>query len=536
MFTHPRFRSLSAVFLGLGLTLAAPLAPISAQPITPTTFTYQGRLLQAGQPYTGTADIRLQLYRGVQPVGAPSTVFGVQVIDGLFTTPIDLGPALAGFNDFSSPPTYVPASVELSVRAPTGTGAFTTLSPRQDLTPAPSALGLVNFSRTGTSEVNVSQLVDTQVFQINANVVQTVIPTRNGDVESVDLKLVNLGAPTPLTLTLRGSSVIFGTSTVTVPSGTNIVTFPFPIGTNISTGAALRLDFNTTTTLGVRYSLLDPYPLGTANFLPGADLFFTLRLRGEGSWLSPLSLAINSKDIAALVVSSNNTAGTGIRLNANGVLGGQWEILATALDSADPDGLLRIRSTGSSEGAGITLDPSGRVGINKLTPTAPLHVGGNLAVDGSIVLPATTRQYNVAAIACSTLGSTGSYAVTGTNSVTGAVAGQNLGITAPVNLPNGAVITKLRFSAQDNATENITVSLLALNISSGATTTLRTVTTTGALAAFVVFSLDVLPAPAPIDNATTAYFIRATWTCPTTVANIALRNLGVEYTVTSPLP
>jgi hypothetical protein len=535
MFAHLRSRTLSAVILGLGLALAAP-SPALAQFTTPTTFTYQGRFLQAGQPYTGTADVRVQLYRGVQPVGAPATISGVQVTGGLFTVPIDLGPELAAFNIFfATPPSYVPASVELSVRTPTGSGAFITLSPRQPLTPAPSALGLVNFSRTGTSEVNLSQLTDTQVFQISANVVQTVVPTRNGDVESVDLKLVNAGAPTPFTLTLRSNSTIFGTSTVTVPSGTSIVTFPFPVGTNITTTSVLRLDINTTTSLGVRYSLADPYLPGAANFLPGADLYFALRLRGDGSWLSPIPVAISSDDVTPLVVSSINTAGTAIRLEANSIDGRQWEFLATAFDSVDPEGLLRIRAIGSPAAAGLTLDATGRVGINKLTPTSPLHVGGNLAVDGNIILPVTTRQYNVPAANCSTLGSTGGVTVGAAGSVTGANAGQLVSLTAPINLPNGAVITKVRYSALDNATQDVTITLFSASMTSDTVSSIRTASTSGAVNAYVAATFDVTSAT-PIDNATRFYFIRATWTTPTTVANIALRSLGVEYTVTSPLP
>lgn len=529
-----RCRSICVRLCAIVTGLFAPIA--YAQFTTASTFTYQGRLLQDGEPFTGTADVRVQLYRSVQPIGAAITLSGVEVIEGVFTVPVDFGPELATFNLFGSPPTYLPASIELSVRAPSGSGAFTTLSPRQPLNPAPSALGLVNFSRTATAETNVSQTVDTQVFQINANVVQTVIPTRNGDVESVDLKLVNTGAPTPLTLTLRSNSTLFGTSTVTVPTGTNIVTFPFPVGTSITTSIALRLDFSTTTTLGVRYSLLDVYPPGSANFLPAADLFFTLRLRGEGSWLSPLSLNIASKDSAPLVVSGLDPLGATIALNPTAAGGVPFFFTATANTSADGPGRLRIKPLSAASPAGLTVDSSGNVGINKLNPAATLHVGGNLAVDGAIALPTTTRQYNVAAAACGTLGSTGTYSVSATGSVFGGVAGQNLVITAPINLPNGAIITKLRFSAIDNATESITVSLLALNSSTGTLTTIRTATTAGAVNALVVTTLDVLPAPAPIDNATNAYIIRAGWVCPTTLANIQIRSVGVEYTVASPLP
>lgn len=530
-------RSIVAALCGFA---AASLGSTASAQTTATTFTYQGQLLQDGQPFTGTADVRVQLYRSNLPIGAAIIVSGVDVVDGIVTLPIDLGAELASFDTSDSfppiVPPYLPASVELSIRTPSGSGSFTTLAPRQTLNPAPSALGLVNFSRTATSEVNVSQTADTQTFQINANVVQTVLPTRSGTVESVDLKLVNTGAPTPLTLTLRSNSFIFGTSTVTVPTGTNIVTFPFPVGTNISTISPLRLDFNTTTTLGVRYALSDPYLPGSANFLSTADLFFTLRLRGEGLWLSPLSLNIKSKDPVPFLVSGLDASGASIVLDADATSGIPFAITATAASNADGAGKLRIKPQFAGSPAGLTLDSVGNLGINKLVPTAPLHVGGNLAVDGAITLPTTTRHYNVAARACSSLGNTGTYSVAANGAILGGVAGQNLAISAPVNLPNGAIITKLRFCTLDNATENISVVLQALNISTGTVTNVRLATTAGALNAFIVNTLDVSPLPAPIDNATNAYVVTATWTCPTTPANIQIRSLGVEYTVASPLP
>lgn len=526
---------LVAIFVSVLSFLIAPGAV--AQEAT-TTVTYQGRMDSGGQPFTGTADIRVQLFRLNLPVSTPLTRFGVSVVDGVFSIPLDFGPEVATFGGFSgSLGQYIPAEIELSVRAPAGSGNFVTLSPRQPLKPAPSALGLVNFSRGGTSEVDVSQVADSQVFQINANVVQTLVPTRNGDVESVDLRLVNTGSPTPLTLTLRGNTIVFGTSTVTVPSGTSIVTFPFPIGTNISTTSALRLDFNTTTTLGVRYSSTDVYAPGSANFLPTADIYFVLRLRGDGSWRSPLPLEISSESAVPLSVTGSDPDGTTFRLSSSGFTGVSWLLTATSDASVEGPRKFRIKPALAGSPAGLTMDSTGNVGINRALPlAAPLHVGGNLAVDGSIVLPINTRQYNVAAAACSSLGSAGGLTVTAASSVTGAVAGQNVSITAAVNLPNGATMTKLRCSLQDAATENVTISLLSLNISTGVTTTLRAFTTTGSIPGLVVTTLDVLPTPAPVDNATNAYIIRASWTCPGTVSNITIRSLGVEYTVTSPLP
>jgi hypothetical protein len=519
----------------LAMLFVAAFVPRALAQSGNTAFTYQGRLEVSGQPYTGPADVRVQLYRGSQPIGAAATISGVQVTGGLFTISVDLGPELAAFSFLGSPPTYVAASVEISVRTTPGTGAFTTLSPRQSLTPAPSALGLVNFSRAGTLEVNVSQTTDNQVFQIPANVVQTVVPTRNGDVESVDLKLVNTGAPAPLTLTLRSSAVIFGTSTVTVPAGTNIVTFPFPVGTNIATTSALRLDFNTTNAVGARYATGNPYAPGSANFSSDADFFFTLRLRGEGSWLSPLSLAINSKDAEPLSVTGFASTGASIRLSSAAVGGLPWLLTATAPLSADGSLRFRLKPEFSASPAGLTMDQVGNVGINKLSPTAPLHVGGNLAVDGTIVLPTTTRQYNVPATACSTIGSIGGVTVTGTGSVSGATAGQVVSLNAPLQLPNGAVITKIRYALQDNAAEDVSIALRAASMSAGSAVVVSSSTTSGAVNGFGVTTLDV-PVPASVDNTNFYYFIRATWTTPTTPGNIAVRSLGVEYTVTSPLP
>ncbi len=81
----------------------------------------------------------------------------------------------------------------------------------------------------------------------------------------------------------------------------------------------------------------------------------------------------------------------------------------------------------------------------------------------------------------------------------------------------------------------MTITLFSASMTSDTVSSIRTASTSGAVNAYAATSFDVTSAT-PIDNATRFYFIRATWTTPTTVANIALRSLGVEYTVTSPLP
>jgi hypothetical protein len=106
---------------------------------TPTTaFTYQGRLVSGGAPANGPHDLRFRLYdaaTGGTQVGNPVCVDNVGVSDALFTVQIDFGRQFA---------TTFPRFLEIDVRADTGlncaTGTgFSTLSPRQQLTPAPMA-------------------------------------------------------------------------------------------------------------------------------------------------------------------------------------------------------------------------------------------------------------------------------------------------------------------------------------------------------------------------------------------------------------
>lgn len=537
--TNPLSPWLFARLAAVALLLAA--SPAAAQLTSPTAFTYQGRLLQNGQPYTGTADVQFTLIRGSSlTLSPPPIIRPVDVADGTFTTTLDFGPELTtySFNFGAGDPISANLpSLEISVRTPAGSAnPFVPLLPRQTLSPTPSALGLLGFSRFNAFTTDVGQPLEDTTFQINANVVQTLVPTRPGDVESVVIKFTNTGAAAPVTLTLRLNSLLIGTSTATVPPGGGLVRFNFPVGTNVGTTAALRLDFNTTTSVGVRYASSNPYAAGAANFLAAADIVFFLNLRDSGSWLSSAPIEIRSASASALAAASTSSQGAAFLLAALGTNGLTFSLTSTAIAAPEGPGLLRIRPTSGGTPIGLTMTPSGQVGVNKLTPSADLHVGGSLAVDGAIALPATTRQYNVPAAACSTIGTTGGLSVSASGSVTGGAAGQVVTLTAPINLPQGAVITKLRTSILDNTTDDVSISLISANMSSATSSILRSATTAGALNAVVVTTLDLSPLPPPVDNATRFYFIRATWTTPTTPGNIAVRSLGVEYTVTSPLP
>ncbi|HYF15296.1 MAG TPA: hypothetical protein VD971_09525 [Phycisphaerales bacterium] len=120
------------------LTAALLTTPSLAQSMT-----YQGRLDSAGAPASGPHDFELRLFDaavGGAQLGSTSTMSGVQVENGLFTLTPSVGPGL-----FTGADRYL----EISVR-PAGGGAYTTLSPRQLVTPAPLAFRSLNERWTPT--------------------------------------------------------------------------------------------------------------------------------------------------------------------------------------------------------------------------------------------------------------------------------------------------------------------------------------------------------------------------------------------------
>jgi trimeric autotransporter adhesin len=104
---------------------------VTAQPLG-TAFTYQGRLVDAGSPAAGTYDLQFILMdaaSGGSQVGAILTRDDVVVANGLFTVTLDFGTVFAGSRRW----------LEVGVRPGSSTGAYTVVSPRQELTPSPNA-------------------------------------------------------------------------------------------------------------------------------------------------------------------------------------------------------------------------------------------------------------------------------------------------------------------------------------------------------------------------------------------------------------
>jgi hypothetical protein len=119
----------------LGVLLALLFAlTVSAQP---TGFTYQGRLEDGGVPANGAFDVRFTIY-GAATGGTPLTAVvcadDVVVVNGVFTVLVPLTAPTAGS-------AYLEVEVRPGAVGACASGAgFTTLSPRQEMTPAPRAV------------------------------------------------------------------------------------------------------------------------------------------------------------------------------------------------------------------------------------------------------------------------------------------------------------------------------------------------------------------------------------------------------------
>ncbi|MBK7329073.1 MAG: hypothetical protein IPI85_08330 [Dehalococcoidia bacterium] len=142
-----RNRIIATVAAGLGVISLIPVATalgddssepqgrsIEAVTALGSSFTYQGRLTDAGSPANGTYDLRFILYdadTAGASVGTTQTKDDVTVTNGLFGVELDFG-AGAWNGDARW--------VEIAVRPGASAGTYTVLSPRQPISPTPYAL------------------------------------------------------------------------------------------------------------------------------------------------------------------------------------------------------------------------------------------------------------------------------------------------------------------------------------------------------------------------------------------------------------
>ena len=129
-----------------------------------TLFTYQGQLTASNSPVHGTYNMTFKLWNassGGTQAGSTITSNGVVIVtNGLFTVYLDFG------NQYTNGTSYW---LELGVET-NGAGSFTTLSPRQELTPTPYAIFAEGANATGlTGTIPTSDLSGTYGNPLDLN-------------------------------------------------------------------------------------------------------------------------------------------------------------------------------------------------------------------------------------------------------------------------------------------------------------------------------------------------------------------------------
>jgi type VI secretion system secreted protein VgrG len=200
-----------------------------------TAFTYQGRLNNGSAPAGGSYDLTFTLYPVSVAGGAvagPLTNSAVAVTNGLFTTTIDFGDIFSGTNYW----------LEIAVRT-NATGSFTTLAPRQQVTPAPYA---IYSTSAGTAASATMATTATSAGSVSAaNITGTILnsslpnsPTFSGTVMAGSFLGNGAG------LTNLNAVQLSGNATLTNLTLKGILQLPLPAVINVGNGQLLEADNN----------------------------------------------------------------------------------------------------------------------------------------------------------------------------------------------------------------------------------------------------------------------------------------------------
>lgn len=277
-----------------------------------TAFTHQGQLQSNGSPANGTYDIRSSLWSAVSggtQTGSYVTNSAVAVSNGLFSVVINFGSVFTGA-------TYW---LETDVRTNGAGASFTTLSPRQQLTPTPYA-----------------------IFAEGAGTVSGVVP-------SGGLSGTYSGA---VTFNNSGDSFSGNGGNLTGLNATQLTGGTVP---NSALGNAWKTTGNTGTTAGVNY-------VGTTDSTPlelHVDGGRALRLEPPASGYGPNVIGGYSNNFVASGVGSATIAGGGSGGNTNqvsatgGTIGGGTDNNVSGTYSTIPGGYANTASGAYSFAAGL---------------------------------------------------------------------------------------------------------------------------------------------------------------------------------------
>ncbi|MBI1827287.1 MAG: hypothetical protein HY287_03800 [Planctomycetes bacterium] len=344
--------------IGLAFLLGTESDGIGATPAAP--FTYQGQLKQDGLPAKQTCDFQFALFDSKtdgNEIGLSLLKNGIGVVNGLFDVEVDFGADV-----FSGGLPWM----EVSVRCPAGSGAFTTLGPRQHITGTPFSIATRGLFVDDNENVGIGTTSPAESLEVRGN-----IRAARDDGAETQLIVESQSATGPPHLTMqkaRGSLVA-----------------PTPVSADDQLG---EINFNGWdgnrwfVAAGISASAVEGF---TPTWHP-SSLEFATTPAGGGGRLQRMSIDENGNvGIGTTAPQAKlEVAGGEVRFPGGTNPGGAY----TNFNDSQ-DGKNHIRGTT------IMADNGGNVGIGMTNPTQKLDVAGIVKVQG-LQFPDGTIQSSAA--------------------------------------------------------------------------------------------------------------------------------------------
>jgi len=343
------------------LVLNLPFTTLFAQD---TAFTYQGRLNGNGAPANGLYDFTFQAFDAPaagNSLGGTVNVNAVAVTNGLFTALVDLDDS-----PFTGPARWLQISVSTN-----GAGSFTTLTPRQPLTPSPYAIFASTAGTVTTGAITSAKLAANSVA--TANIQDDAVTA--GKIASEQV-VKSLNGLTDAVSLIQGANVTINTvgNSLEISAPAGGLNLPFS-GTASSSGSIFTLTNSGAGPAGV---FLGKVGIGTT--APQANLH--VRTADQGVRIQGASAGVNNTAYLTFA----NGAGTDIGYVGDGSVHDHSLYLGAYLGNVN---------LYTSFGATLTATPAGNVGIGTTAPAAKLEVRGNIRLGNSGQFFASAGEENL---------------------------------------------------------------------------------------------------------------------------------------------
>jgi len=356
-----------------------------------TAFTYQGQVMSSNSPAHGTYDVTFKLWNassGGSQVGSTITATGTVVTNGLFTVVLDFGGGIFTGTSYW---------LELGVRT-NGVVSFTTLAPRQQLTPTPYAITAENVDGAVPASQLTGTLPSTVLSGTYGNPINLNNPGNNVSGNGSGLTGLNASQLTSGTVSdARLSANVAFLHTNQTFTGTNIFASGGGVGRLIVSNTFVAVDTSLFTGLSFQYdanfgegALMSSYNDGTAYLS-----FYTKAFSGQ-----PITKQVIIDAYGVLGVDQANKNGGFLN---NSTLSGAGLVFG----SSSGEGIASKRTAGGNQfgldfytafSNRMSIANSGNVGIGTLNPGVVLDIHGtqNLSTfsDG-IVNIGDTATYHV---------------------------------------------------------------------------------------------------------------------------------------------